>query len=127
MNKIKSFRDLLVWQKAHLLTLAVYQETKKFPSDEKFGLTSQLRRSVSSVPTNIVEGYARNGSKEFGHFLNIARGSVEETKYHLILAKDLGYLSEEKFQALFSLCDEAGRMLFALQTKVRAPKASSSN
>lgn len=125
MYKLKSFQDLLVWQKAHQLTLQIYKNTKNFPPDERFGLTNQLRRSASSVSSNIVEGYTRKGAKEYSYFLNIARGSIEEAKYHLILAKDLGYLLEEKFEALFNLCDEVGRMIYALRNKVMSSKAVS--
>lgn len=86
---VKTFRDLVAWQKAHELTLAIYRITGTFPQDEKFGIVSQLRRSASSIATNIVEGHKRNGRRDFLHFLNLADASLEETKYHLILSKDL--------------------------------------
>ena len=76
----KTFRDLRVWQKSHDLTLKIYKITKYFPSEEKFGIVSQLRRAASSVPTNIVEGYKRKSSKEYSYFLNVAASSLEETK-----------------------------------------------
>ncbi|RZJ80060.1 MAG: four helix bundle protein [Flavobacterium sp.] len=85
---------LEVWKKAHDLTLSIYLATKQFPKEEMFGLTAQIRRSVSSVPTNIVEGQARQYAKEFKQFLYIAKGSLAETHYHLYLAKSLVYLDE---------------------------------
>ena len=92
MNKpAKKFQDLIVWQKAHDFVLATYRWTDQFPSHEKFGLTSQLRRSAVSIPANIVEGFKKRGIKDKLRFLNIAQGSLEESRYYLILAKDLGY------------------------------------
>ena len=81
--------ELEVWKLSHKLTLKVYEVSKQFPSDENFGLTSQMRRSVVSVPTNIIEGQSRQYKKEFIQFLDVAKGSLEETSYHLYLAKDL--------------------------------------
>ncbi|MCX5727133.1 MAG: four helix bundle protein [Candidatus Saganbacteria bacterium] len=115
---MKSFRDLIVWQKAHKLVLEVYGITKTFPSEERFGLISQVRRSTSSVATNIVEGFKRRSDKEYAYFLNMAEGSLEETKYHLILSYDLGYLKEDKFKNLEVLSDEVGRLLCGLRKKV---------
>ena len=91
---------LEVWKKSHDLTLAIYLLTKQFPKEEMFGLTSQIRRSVSSIPTNIVEGQARQYAKEFKQFLYIAKGSLAETHYHLYLAKSLSYLNEDVYQPL---------------------------
>jgi four helix bundle protein len=92
---MKTFRELKVWQKAHQMVLKIYQTTKTFPGDEKYGLTSQVRRSAASVATNIVEGFKRRSDKDFARFLNTADASLEETKYHLILARDLRYMIEE--------------------------------
>lgn len=114
-EKVTTFRDLKVWQKAHALVLEVYKTTQVFPSEEKFGLTSQLRRSAASIPTNVIEGHKRKGKKEFLYFLNLADASLEETKYHLILSSDLGYLGNEDFESLMHKCDEIGRMLHGLQ------------
>ncbi len=108
------FEDLRVWQKAHELTLEIYKLTKEFPQEEKFRLTSQICRSASSIPTNIVEGRGRYHKKEFKQFLYISRGSLEETKYHLILAKDLGYIRIDKYNKLMELSIEVGRMLNGL-------------
>lgn len=115
MGKVKTFRDLLVWRKAHDLVLEIYKVTKEFPKEEKFGLVSQLRRSASSVPTNIVEGHKRKSRKEYLYFLNTADSSLEETKYHLILCKDLGYINEIIFNRLSEISDEVGKMLYGLQ------------
>lgn len=78
--KIKKFKDLVVWQKAHNLTLEIYKITQKFPPDEKYGIVSQMRRAAYSIPANIVEGHSRKSKKEFLQFLNIAKGSLEELK-----------------------------------------------
>lgn len=109
-----SFEKLKVWQLAHKLVLSVYELTKSFPSDERFSLVDQLRRSVSSIPTNIVEGNERNTKKEYIQFLFISKGSLAETRYHLLLAKDLGYISEEKYNFLISTAIEISKMLSAL-------------
>jgi len=87
----KRFQDLLVWQKAHHLVLAVYELTKSFPKSETYGLTSQFRRAAVSVPANIAEGFRRRGRADKVHFMNIAQGSLEECRYYLILSNDLGY------------------------------------
>ena len=98
--------------------LEIYKASENFPKEEKFGLISQIRRSASSVPTNIVEGFKRISKKEFAHFLNMADSSLEETKYHLILSADLGYLKESESKRLEELCDEVGKMLYGLQNKL---------
>ncbi len=122
---MQTFRDLKVWQKAHALTLEIYRATKKFPSDEKFGIIAQLRRSFSSIPTNIVEGFKRRSKKEQGYFFNVAESSLEETKYHLILSRDLGYLSHAMFGPFQDQADEVGRMLNAYrQAVLRRPGIS---
>ena len=115
---MKTFRDLKVWGKSHELVLAIYKITKKFPGEEKFGLVSQLRRSASSIPSNIVEGFKRKSRKDFAHFINIAESSLEETKYSLLLSLDLGYLTKADFGTLSKKCDEIGRMLNGLYKKV---------
>lgn len=106
--------NLEVWKLAHQLTIAVYKITQTFPKSEQFGIVSQVRRSVSSVPTNIIEGQARQYKKEFIPFLYIAKGSLEETNYHLYLSKDLGYISEIEYQFLFELCTRIKMMLYKL-------------
>jgi len=106
--------NLEVWKLSHQLTIDVYKLTQVFPKSEQFGLVSQVRRSVSSIPTNIIEGQARQYKKEFIQFLYIAKGSLEETNYHLFLSKDLGYISEKEYQILFELCTRIKMMLYKL-------------
>jgi four helix bundle protein len=88
----KTFEDLIVWQKAHSLVLDVYRMTRQFPREETYGLTSQLRRAVVSVPANIAEGFKKRGRADKARLMNVAEGSLEETRYYLRLAEDLGYL-----------------------------------
>lgn len=107
----KGYHKLIVWQKAHRLALEIYKITKDFPSEEKFGLVSQIRRSALSVPTNIVEGHSRDSKKSFLNFLDIANTSLVETEYHLEVAKDLGYLSEENYNKIEELRREVGALL----------------
>jgi four helix bundle protein len=91
MIRAKSFEDLLVWQKAHAHVLEIYRITKGFPKSELFGLTSQMRRAAISIPANIAEGFKKRTPREKVRVLNIAQGSLEESRYYLILAKDLSY------------------------------------
>lgn len=117
---MQDFKNLQVWQKSHLLTLAVYKATLGFPKEELYALTSQLRRATASVPANISEGCGRGSDPEFGRFLQIAMGSASETEYHLLLAHDLRYLSDDHFQHLTADLVEVKRMLAALLGKVKA-------
>ena len=117
---MKSFHDLKVWEKAHLLVLTIYKVTQRFPNDEKFSLISQVRRSAISIPANIVEGFKRKSDKDFSHFLNIAEGSSEETKYYLILSKDLRYIASENYEVLIRQSEEVGRMLQGLIKKLNS-------
>jgi four helix bundle protein len=116
---MRDFHGLVVWQKAHALTLTVYRLTKSFPPDERFGLTSQLRRAASSIAANLAEGCGRGGEAEFARFAQIAMGSAAETEYHLLLAKDLGYITEEQFKNTTTTTQEIKRMLAALLRTVR--------
>jgi four helix bundle protein len=117
---MKDFRSLLVWQKAHDLTLAVYKSTKNFPGDERFGLASQMRRSSSSVPTNIADGCGRNSNPDLNRFLHIAVGSTSELDYQLILASDLGFLAPDLRSELKPQKVEVQKMLGSLIRKVHA-------
>lgn len=110
----KGFRKLIVWQRAHELTLLVYKLTEKFPKYEMFGLTSQLRRAVVSVPANVSEGYAAGGKGQFGRYLNIAQGSLAEVEYYLILAQDLTYISPAQYEQVETLRAETGFLLHRL-------------
>ncbi len=116
---IKSFKDIIAWQKAHELTLLVYKLTEKYPKIETFGLTSQSRRCAVSVPSNIAEGFKRKSKNDTLHFYNIAEGSLEELKYQLLLAKDLKYIANEDYQQAMTLAEEAGRLINGWkQTKI---------
>ena len=113
-NKIKSYQDLIVWQKSVLLVTDIYALTKTFPQDERFGITSQLNRAAVSVPTNIAEGWGRETSKNYLQFLRISRGSVMEVQTLLIISKNLNYISEEKFEVLRNKTEEVGKILQGL-------------
>ena len=116
---MQDFRNLKVWEKAHALTLNVYRNTRDFPADERFGLTCQLRRSCASVPANLAEGCARATSIDFARFVNNAAGSASETDYHLLLARDLEYLSEPIYLPLLEQISEVKRMLNSFERTLR--------
>ncbi|OGS38842.1 MAG: hypothetical protein A2551_05125 [Elusimicrobia bacterium RIFOXYD2_FULL_34_30] len=115
---MKTFKDLIVWQKAHELVLQVYKITAKFPDDEKFGLIPQIRRASFSVPANIVEGFKRRNNNEFKQFINIASASLEELKYFFVLSLDLKYIEKTEYQNLFNLSEDIAKMLFSLHKKL---------
>src|SRR6185436_8352646 len=108
-----------VWKKAIDFVIAVYKETEPFPKEEKFGLTSQLRRAAVSIPANIAEGAARRSRKEFVHFLSNAQGSASEVDTELLIAHKLEYFSEPKYKRLIDRLDEIGRMLTGLSQYVQ--------
>jgi len=112
MGRIRHFRQLEAWQEAHKLVLMVYQVTKGFPSDERFGLVSQMRRAAVSVPANIAEGFKRRGIQDKIRFYNVAEGSLEELKYFFILSEDLGYISSN--DDLMAQSETVGRLLNGL-------------
>jgi four helix bundle protein len=116
---VKDFKELRVWSKAHELTVSVYVITRTFPKDEMYGLTSQVRRSAASIGANIAEGCGRRSDGELCRFLQIGRGSASETECHLLLAKDLGLLSESDFRKTEQKVVEVQRMLTALVQKVQ--------
>jgi four helix bundle protein len=116
---MKDFKELKVWVKAHELTMEVYGITRTFPREEIYGLTSQLRRSAASIGANIAEGCGRRSDGELGRFLQIARGSASETEYHLLLAKDLGFLSDVDYSSTAKRVVEVERMLTSLAQAVR--------
>jgi len=116
---LKNFRDLKVWSKSHQLTLAVYQATRTFPKDELYGLTSQIRRSCSSIPANIAEGCGRGSDPELARFLQIAMGSACELEYHLLLTFDLQILVEDTYETLAAEVIDVKRMLTAFILKLR--------
>jgi four helix bundle protein len=96
-NKIESFKDLRAWQEGHKLVLSIYDATKLFPKDEQFGLSSQLRRAVVSITSNIAEGFSRKSLKEKIQFYSMSHGSLTEVENQLIIAKDVGYINKETF------------------------------
>ena len=116
---MKSFEELEAWQEAHKLTLAIYQATRSFPKDERFGLISQLRRASSSIGANIAEGFGRRSTKDFIRYLEISSGSLEEVRNFLLLARDLGYLQEKEFVQLSGKGDLAGQLLGGLMQSLR--------
>lgn len=111
---MKDFRKLSVWQKAHELTLAVYRASKTFPPEERYGLTSQLRRAATSVASNIAEGCGRGSDADFRRCLHIALGSASEVEYQLLLARDLGLLDTAAHDPLTAQATEVKRMLASL-------------
>jgi len=119
---MRDFRQILVWQKAHELTLEIYKTTAKFPREEIYGLTSQIRRSSASIPANIAEGFGRGGNAELARFLQIGMGSAYEVEYHALLAKDLCLFDAKVYQALQNRIVEVKRMLAALLLKVRSDR-----
>ncbi|MCO6509373.1 MAG: four helix bundle protein [Aridibacter famidurans] len=112
----QTFKDLRVWQKAHELVLKIYKLSDSFPKHELYSLTSQLRRSAVSIPANIAEGYKKSGLADKARFMNIAQGSLEETRYYLILAQDLNYGSTTRLE---SDIDDVGRMLYGYTKTIR--------
>jgi len=117
---VQDFRKLKVWEKAHVLTLDVYQASKSFPRDEIYGLTSQMRRASVSIGANIAEGSCRRGDVDFARFLQMAAGSASEVEYHLLLARDLNLLEASDNQRLSEEAVEVKRMLASLMQKLRA-------
>ncbi|MCR5862174.1 four helix bundle protein [Flavobacterium sp. J372] len=117
---MSNFRNLIVWQKAMTLVTNVYQATQHLPREESFGLTSQIRRSSISIPSNIAEGYGRNSDTELSRFLNITIGSLFELQTQLEIAYNIGYLNQELFNNLFDQSREVEIMLSSLNKKVRS-------
>src|SRR5258708_33410626 len=115
---MKDFRDLKVWEKAHELALACYKETADFPKQEMFGLISQIRRSGGSIGANIAKGCGRRGNAELHRFLQMAMGSASELEYHLLLSRDLEFLSPHDYSVLEPQVTEVKRMLASLIRKV---------
>ena len=115
---MKDFQRLKVWSKAHDLTLTLYKETKSFPREELFGLTSQIRRAASSIPANLAEGFGRDSDKELARFIQIAQGSAYELEYHLLLAYELKYLNESAYSSLKSQTIEIQKMLRSFRNKL---------
>ena len=119
-KKIKDFTDLLAWKEAHALVLLVYRETKLFPKDELFGLTSQMRRAAISVTSNIAEGFGRRSLKEKTQFYYVAQGSLTELKNQLLIATDVGYLKPNLYKKMYEQACTAHKLLQGLLQKTRS-------
>ncbi len=118
-GRVKSYQDLIVWQKSMELVERIYRMTKVFPKEELYGLTSQIRRAAVSIPSNIAEGQARKSTAEFRNFLSIAQGSRAEVETQTLIAQRLGYVTSQQIQEIMNLLDEISRMPNTLQSKLR--------
>ncbi|MSR56076.1 MAG: four helix bundle protein [Planctomycetaceae bacterium] len=118
--KAQHYRELIVWQKSMILAKRCYQLTKMFPKSELFGMTSQIRRSASSIPANIAEGNARAHTKEYLNYLSVAQGSLAELETHLILSHDVDLLKKDDLEKCLSLSDEISRMLAGLRKALQS-------
>ena len=116
-NKIKSFTDLKVWREGHELVVLIYKTTQKFPREETYSLTDQIRRAASSVTSNVAEGFGRQGYKEKVQFYYLAQGSLTELKNQLLIARDVGYLRAQDFQDLAEKANDVHKLLQGLITK----------
>jgi four helix bundle protein len=123
---VQDFRNLEVWRMAHELTLGVYKSTACFPPDERFGLTSQLRRACSSIEANLAEGCGRGSDADFSRFVQIAMGSASEVEFHLLLARDLGYMDDDLHVASEQQVQRVKRMLAALLKSLKKTEPYSS-
>jgi four helix bundle protein len=121
---VRNYRDLVVWEKAHKLTLSVYTITRTFPVDEKFGLTSQIRRASASIAANLAEGCGRRSDGEMARFVQISMGSGAELSYHFLLARDLGLVKSAEYESLSSDLSEIMRMLSSLSGRLRNAAAA---
>ena len=121
---MQDFTKLDVWQRAHLMTLDMYRKSKSFPHEERYGLTSQIRRAAASIGANIAEGCGRDGEAELARFLHIALGSASELQYHLLLARDLLYLASDDYERLATEVTGVKKMLSSLVQKVRVATAT---
>lgn len=120
MSGVKSYKELLVWQKGIQIVLKVYKLTNSFPKDEIYALTSQLKRASVSIPSNIAEGFGRQTDKSFNHFLNISRGSLNEIETQLIIAKELGFIQDKNlYNDLLFLIEEESKMINAFTKNLK--------
>lgn len=120
LPRVRSYQDLIVWQKAMDLVVLTYRVTKQLPDDERFGLVSQSRRAAVSVPSNIAEGYGRNRTGDYLRFLSIANGSLKELETDLLIAERLEFLADAAIQSLLNQSDEVSRMLLGLKRSLEA-------
>lgn len=119
MKPAKCFQDLIVWQKAHAFVLNVYSVTAKFPTDERFGLISQFRRAAISIPANIAEGFRKTGQADKLRYYNISQGSLEECRYYIILAHDLGFADMAELE---DILEEVSKLLTSYIRSIRSSK-----
>lgn len=120
MSGVKSYKELLIWQKGISIVLKVYKLTQSFPKDEIYALSSQLKRASVSIPSNIVEGFGRQTDKSFNHFLNISRGSLNEIETQLIIAKELGFIQDENlYNDLLFIIEEESKMINAFTKNLK--------
>lgn len=120
MNKIKTFKDLNVWKEGHKLVLMTYKMTRKFPSEEKYGLVNQMRRCVISITSNVAEGFSRQGTKEKIQFYYTAKGSLTELQSQLMVSRDVNHISDSKYNALENQTDIVGKLLTGLIKSIKA-------
>jgi four helix bundle protein len=119
MSAIKSYKDLLIWQKGFQIVISTYKLTKDFPQEELYALTSQIKRASVSIPSNIAEGYGRNTDKSLGHFIDISRGSLYELETQLLIAKELEFIQDlDMFNHVISLINEESKMLNAFYNSI---------
>jgi four helix bundle protein len=119
MTPIKSYRDLIVWQKGMALVKDIYLTSQAFPKEELYGLTSQIRKCAVSIPSNIAEGYGRNSTGDYKRFLQIANGSLYELQTQIQIALDLNYISQESFNKIFNLSIEIDKILYTIIQKLK--------
>jgi len=122
MADIRTFRDLLIWQKSMLLVTAIYKSTASFPDSERFSLTSQIRRCATSIPSNIAEGFGRRSTGDYLRFLQIAFGSLYELQTQLEIAVNLNYLQQNNFDVLYEQSREVERMMSSFIQKIKPKK-----
>jgi four helix bundle protein len=120
-KEIKSFRDLIIWQRGIYLVKEVYKETMNFPREEMYGLTNQIRRAAISIPSNVSEGHIRQHRAEFRQFLNIALGSLAELETQIIISRELNYISNEKTENLIDQMNSLSKMIRSLRKKLTKP------
>lgn len=116
---MRDFRSIKAWQKGHVLVLEIYKVTKAYPADELYGLTSQTRRAAASIPANIAEGCGKNSEAELARYMQNSMGSASELEYHLLLARDLGYLAPDTYQMLNAQTIEVKKMLAPFIKRLR--------
>lgn len=121
MADVKNYQDLTLWQKSMDLVVNIYQSKKKYPKEELYGLTNQLRRAAVSIPSNIAEGHARNSRAEYMNFLSIAQGSRAEVETQMLIVQRLGYITPEETSPILSLLNEINRMISSIRKRLYPP------